>query len=188
MVALRNLPDLAASVSAALTDAGIEHVVSGAVAMAAHGYVRATADLDLLVVAPSVRLPEIFAIGRSHGFAGEDRDLIASIRDRSVATLKSGAVRLEFLVPVLPYHHTLVSRAVPVEMAATTVPVVSLPDLVLLKLLWRRPKDVPDIHALLRLAGPSFDSAYAQDTLASILPDDDPRHAELAVWIEQFAK
>jgi hypothetical protein len=185
---LSDLAGLAASVSADLTSAGISHAISGAAAMAAHGYVRATRDIDVLVVAPSIRLPEVFEIVRRHGFVGEDESLIRSLRDRFVAELCRGTLRIEILLPVLPYHHTLVARAVALQVAGRPVPVVSLEDLVVLKLLWRRAKDVPDIHALLALAGSRFDAAYAREALASILPPDDPRHAELLDLVRRFAR
>ena len=187
MAALHSLPDLAAGISRSLAEAGIPHAVSGAIAMAAHGYIRATADLDLLVVAPAIRLPEVFGIVRSHGLPGEDRELLRSLRKRAVAVFEGGAVRVEILVPVLPYHGTLVGRSETVPMGGTDVPVVTIEDLVVLKLLWRRQKDLADIHALLQLAGERFDATYARETVSSILPDDDPRHEELRSLIERFA-
>ncbi len=188
MAALRSLPDLAAALSRSLAERGIDHTISGAIAMAAHGYVRATTDLDLLVVAPSVRWPEVFAIVRSLGFAGEDREMVAAIRERGVATFQAGPVSIEILVPVLPYHRTLPSRSVAIHVAGASIPVLSIEDLVVLKMLWRRQKDLADIHALLQLAGGSFDDAYALRTLATILPGDDPRHAELRSLIGRFAR
>ncbi len=188
MAALRDLPDLAATLSGALAQRGIKHVISGAVAMAAHGYVRATVDLDVLVVVPALRLPETFAVVRDLGFAGEDAEMLSSLRDRGVATFRAGAVGIEILVPVLPYHRTLVGRSVETSVGGRSVPVVSIEDLVILKLLWRRLKDIPDIHALLQLAGKRFDSLYAERTLSSILPEEDPRHAELRLLVERFAR
>jgi hypothetical protein len=186
LAALRELPGLAAAISARLKGANIPHAVSGAVAMAVHGVVRATKDLDILVVAPHVRLPEVFAIVRGEGFAGEDADLLRELREKGFAELRSGPVRVEVFTPALPYHGTLLDRKVEAEIAGTCVPFVSLEDLVILKMLWRRPKDIPDMHSLLAAAH-DLDAAYVRSTLASILPDDDPRHAEMAGWIRRYA-
>lgn len=186
MVALRSLPELAAAISAKLAGSNIRHAVSGAVAMAVHGVVRATKDLDILVVAPQVRLPDVFAIVRDCGFRGEDPVLLRGLREDGYAELASGPVRVEILGAVRPYHRTLPDRAVSVGISGTRVPFVSLEDLVVLKMLWRRPKDIPDIHSLLA-ASRNFDADYVRSTLASILSDDDPRHAELADWIRRYA-
>jgi len=141
----------------------------------------------VLVVVPSVRYPDVFEIARGLGFEVEDRALLDALRDRSLTELVRGTVRLAIFAPALPYHHTLIGRAAEFEVDGVVVPVISIEDLVVLKMLWRRAKDVPDIHALLVLAGDDFDTTSATETLASILPDDDPRHAELADWIDRFA-
>jgi hypothetical protein len=175
-----------ARISADLAREGIRHAVSGAVAMTAHGVGRSTFDIDILVVVPSVRLPHVFALIRRQGFAGDDRELLASLRDRYVAALSDGPIKVELLVPVLPYHHTLVDRAVVRDVEGVKVPFVSIEDLIVLKMLWRRSKDVADVHGLIAAAGGSLDADYVQSTLATILPPEDPRHAELAGWLLKF--
>ena len=185
MAALADLPDLAVRISSGLSEADIPHAITGAIAMASHGYVRATQDLDILVVASAMQLPRVFGIVREQGFEGEDRDLIEAIRERYVAALHAGPVRVEILVPVLPYHRTIVDRAVWVDLADTAVPFVSIEDLVVLKMLWHRAKDVPDVHALIATTA-DLDARYITETLAGILPEADPRHAEIADLLERF--
>jgi len=85
-----DLPALAAGLSTEFRKAGIPHAISEAIATAAHGYVRATQDLDILVVASALQLPRVFEIVRARGFEGEDRELILSIRERHVAALHAG--------------------------------------------------------------------------------------------------
>lgn len=170
--------ELAARLSSDLTVARIAHAVSGSIAMAAHGYVRGTLDLDILVVTSALALPRAFEIARSRGFSGEDTELIASIRERSVASLRRGPLAVEFLVPVIPYHRTLLDRVVRFEVHGESVPFVSLDDLIILKMIWRRVKDLADVHALAALAIGRVDVGYVDRTLRSILPDGDPRVAE----------
>jgi len=178
LAALADLPDLAARISAGLSDAGIDHAVSGALAMAAHGFVRATRDVYILVVAPSVRLPEVFSIVRGFGFEGEDAALVRSLRERAVAELRSGPASVEILAPVLPYHRELLGRAVRIQVAGTSVPFVSPEDLVVLKMLWLRDKDRADVRALLAARRGALDDEFVRRTLLDILPDSDPRHGE----------
>ena len=178
MAALSELPGLAARISAALTAASVPHAISGPVAMTAYRVVRATRDIDVLVIVEDVKLPGVFAALRGLGFEGDDRDLITALRDRYAAEMKSGAVAVEIFVPALPYHRTLVDRAVYREVAGQQVPFVSLEDLILLKLFWRRGQDVVDIRSLVA-AAESLDGEYMRATLSSIVPDDDPRIEEL---------
>lgn len=179
MADLADLPGLTATISADLAAASIRHAISGAIAMAAHGYIRATRDLDILVIAPATLLPQVFDTIRQHGFHGEDRDLIESLRNRFVAALESGPTTVEILVPVLPYHHGIVDRAVMKTLRAVQVPFVSLEDLVILKTLWHRRKDIADVHALIAGRGGQLDADFVRSTLHSLLPADDPRHAEI---------
>jgi hypothetical protein len=179
LVDLADLSGLTAAISADLSRAAVRHAVNGAIAIAAHGYVRNTVDLDVLVITPSMRLPEVFAIFRRHGFHGEDRALIASLRERFVATLEAGPVTAGVLVPVLPYHHVVLERAVVKSLRGQQVPFVGVEDLVVLKTLWHRAKDVADLYALIAIGGQGIDGGFIRSTLRSILPGDDPRHAEI---------
>jgi hypothetical protein len=185
LAALGDLPGLAARLSRDLDAAGIPHAISGAVAMAAHGYVRATSDLDVLVATPAIRWPLVFDIVRAHGFTGEDRDLIASLRERYFATLRSGPVTVDLLVPALPWHREIIERALRRETGGGSVPFVTIEDLIVLKCLWRRAKDIPDLHALIA-AAPSLDERYVRETLRRLLPAADPRHAELDDLLRRY--
>jgi uncharacterized protein (DUF433 family) len=112
-----DLPALAAEVSAALTAAGIVHALSRSLSMAAFARPRATLDADFLVVAPAIRWPEVFAIVREQGFAGDDRESIRSMRERGHAMFRSGPVALDILIPQIPYHHDVANRAVRLRLA-----------------------------------------------------------------------
>jgi predicted nucleotidyltransferase len=156
-------------------------------AMAAHGFVRATRDIDILVVAPAVRLPEVFALVREHGFAGEDRELVAALRERYVAELRSTAASVEILAPVLPYHHRVRERAVRLPVGGIEVPFVAPEDLVVLKMLWLRDKDRGDVRGLLAARRGRLDLDYVRRTLAEIVPAEDPRHGVLETMIRETA-
>ncbi|MEW6742869.1 MAG: nucleotidyltransferase [Planctomycetota bacterium] len=181
-----DISSLIVSISSDLTRRTIRHAVSGAAAMAAHGYVRATRDIDILVVAPSTRWPEIFETIRRHGFQGEDLTLIRALRERYVASLTSDWLSVEVLIPVLPYHHDILQRAVIKPVSGTPVPFVALEDLIVLKLLWGRTKDIADVEALLALSGQGLDLTTIRSTLRAILPDDDERHSRLERLVARF--
>lgn len=185
MAALADLPDLTARISEALTRAGISHAVSGAMAMAAHGFVRATRDVDVLVAVSSLRLPEVFEIVRTFGFEGEDPDLIRSYQERALAELTSGPASVEILAPVLPLHRAILGRAVRIQVSGVDVPFVALEDLVVLKLLWLREKDRADLRALLAARIETLDTGRIEETLRMQLPGDDPRLAQFATLLRQ---
>jgi hypothetical protein len=178
VLAPTDLRALAAGISADLRVAGIRHAVTGAVALAVHGHVRATLDLDLLVVTPALLLPRVFEVVRGHGFEGDDRMLLDSLRRDFVAVLRRGGQAVEILVPALAYHASILDRARDVDIDGSPVPVVTAEDLVVLKLLWHRPKDLPDVHALVAARAEDLDVGYVRRTLAGIVPAGDSRLAE----------
>ena len=171
------LSPLAAAISGDLTAAGIEHVLTGALALAVYGHARNTHDIDIVVLVPSIRLPLVFEIARRHGFEGEDRDVITQIRAKSFGQMKRGSVTLDVIVPVLPYHERIVKRARRIEIAGHVVPLVMAEDLFVIKALWHRPKDVADLQVLARME--ALDGAYIRETLDSLVPAGDPVHEEV---------
>src|SRR5258708_6869451 len=112
LAALGELLRLAAAVSRELTPRGIGHLVSGSLALAIHARPRMTYDIDLVVAVASLRLPEVFAVARAHGFTGDDRSLITDIRARTFAQMRAGALTLDIIIPVLPFHLEIMKRAV----------------------------------------------------------------------------
>jgi predicted nucleotidyltransferase len=175
---LAELSRLAVAISSDLTRAGIEHALTGSLVLVVLGRPRQTQDIDVVVAVSSIRLPAVFEIARRHGFVGEDRDLITQIRERSYAALRSGPITLDVIVPVLPYHSTIVKRAKRVEIGGVAVPLVTAEDLFVMKVLWHRAKDEADLLVLNALPD-RLDGAYVRATLAGLLPTDDPRHAEV---------
>ena len=170
---------LAGVISRELDAAGIRHAVSGSIAMAAYGYLRGTTDLDFLVITPALKIPRTFEVIRSHGFVGDDADLIRELRERGVATLRQGIWSIEVIAPVIPYHHTLIDRAHRLDIGGHSVPHVTVEDLLVLKLLWHRPKDVADLAPLVATRWPRLELAYVCRTVESIEPDPAPKVAEI---------
>ena len=75
---------------------------------------------------------------------------------------------------------------VAIDVAGHQVPFASPEDLVVLKMLWRRAKDVADVQSLLSARHASIDWAYIRGALSTLLPDRDPRHAEIAALERRF--
>ena len=117
-------------------------------------------------------------MARAHGFTGDDRSLITDIRARTFAQMRAGALTLDIIVPVLPFHHEIMKRAVRMPMSGSQVPVATAEDLFVLKALWFRPKDVADLHVLATI-GDRLDRNYVRKKLRELLPADDPRVAEV---------
>lgn len=133
----------------ALSAAGIDFLLVGAYALAAHGYPRATGDLDLWVRADSQTAPKVFRV-----LAEFD----APMHDLTVADLSAPGIvfqigvepsRIDILTSVsgvefdVAWHNRLV-----VTIDGMDIPVIGRNDLVVNKRASGRPKDIADAETL----------------------------------------
>jgi hypothetical protein len=136
----RILADLAAK--------GIPAAVIGALALAAHGVVRASEDLDLLVLDRSV-LDRGFweSWGGSATIEirrGDPDDPLAG-----VVRVRAGGEIVDLVIGREPWMPAVLERRVEVQLGPRRLPVVTRADLVLLKLFAGGPQDLLDVELLL---------------------------------------
>lgn len=147
--------EVARQVSGVLARLGMGHALVGSVALAVHGYVRATRDLDLAVlVAPS---PQLTALAAALREAGLTVELSAPAPDDELGGVLT--VVGDDFDPVQIVNFYNPPRPPPAlvrdALAAATpvggfpIPVVSLPHLVALKLATRAFRDEVDVGDLL---------------------------------------
>lgn len=135
----------------ALRRESVPHAIIGAAALSAHGVSRSTADVDLLTTDPR-------CLTRSFWTPLQGR-CEADIRHGDVDDPLRGVVRLsrpgdmdvDIVVGRHSWQQDCILRAV--EGVVEDTRVVTLPDLVLLKLYAGGPQDAWDVHQVLGLAG-----------------------------------
>lgn len=145
-VVAANVLDAARMASAQLTKLGIEHALAGGLAVGAHGYPRATRDVDFLVTESAFEHHEGGLVTMKYGMP-----------------IQIGGVLVDFLS----------AQAMKVPMAGTTttgIPLVPLNTLIHLKLLSPRHKDSTDVVELVKAGADvkavrSYLQAQAQDLL-----------------------
>lgn len=148
--------ELAARVAAALREEGAEPALIGAMALAVHGFVRATADLDLAVVTdPNAMLRPVARRLRAEGL---DCELVLPDADDplgGVLTVRGGGADpvqvVNFLNPFRARNSNpgIEAVATATEVAGLPFRVVDIPHLVALKLWAGGPKSALDVSELL---------------------------------------
>lgn len=143
----------------ALNGHGVEYVVVGGLAVAAHGVVRATADLDLVVERSwdnAGRLAAALADLRAEDATGAGTPLTVEVlvrrADRKLST-PHGALHLLHEVGGVPGFREFGSLEL-IRLGDQTVPVANLADLRHMKRAADRPKDRVDLAELDQLHGP----------------------------------
>jgi predicted nucleotidyltransferase len=142
--------------------------VIGAQALLAHGIARATQDVDITVEAKSIPLNDLLtSLGQikivprvpvEEQFVYQSRVLllIDGISGSAIDfVFADGGLDSEFL-----------SRAIQVKLGKVSFPVVSVNDLILMKLIAQREKDVEDIRLIFRAKTKGIDVDFLREQVA----------------------
>ena len=147
-------PEKVIDVHRALEAAAIPHAVGGALALGLYGAPRETLDIDVNVFV-------------SVDFAGAEE-----------VRLPWGENPVHLFFSFDELHAAMPAAVRQVPFAGTTIPVVAPEHLVVRKALLDRPKDWPDIEAILAAAEP-LDLGEIEHWLARLAGPDDPRVTKL---------
>lgn len=150
------LPDLTALLRA-LSEAGVELVVVGGVAVAAHEYVRATEDVDV-VPAPTpgnldrladvlVALEGRLTLDSERGIGGAERRALRQGRNLSVTT-RLGDLDVIQRLPGVPGYDALLADAIRVTIDDVELVVCSRDHLMSMKRARGAPIDLADLERL----------------------------------------
>lgn len=135
----------------ALSGAGVEFLIVGAHALAAHGRPRATGDLDIWVRPDPANAVRVYAAlaefgAPLHGVVAADFALLDIVYQiglpPSRVDILTGLTGLQF--------EQAWSRRMVLELAGIRVPLLSRDDLIANKLATGRPQDLADVAALTR--------------------------------------
>jgi len=162
-----------------LADKQIPHAFGGALAQNYWGIVRATQDVDVLAFIPALRFKEIVDALATDGFTGRDQAgnavplTVAAAREsqraRGLFEAWLGIVKVELFSPMLPLQHRILERAVMMPWKDRKIPMTTAEDLILLKMVFHREKDLRDIRAMVATRGPALDRAYLLAQASGVL-------------------
>ena len=147
---MATLLDELSQLISALDDGGIEYAVCGGLALAIHGFARATLDIDILIEAES--LEKAYRISAENGF--DIRGLDISFKERAVEIRRVskiddiGEVLSLDLLLVTPHVEDVWETREKIDFLGRQLSVVSLSGLIKMKTLAGRPQDLADIWRL----------------------------------------
>lgn len=151
-------PALLPDVVARLQAAGVDYAVIGAMALAFHGVIRASLDVDLLLFPkPDSGIPIEKAFAGS-GYSVERRD--GDVDDPIPALIRlrdAHANQVDLLLGLRRLDPAAASRTVTAEHQGTPLRFIGLEDLAAMKLYAGGPQDLEDTRQLLAAAGKDLD-------------------------------
>lgn len=136
--------------TALLEELHFDYMLIGGVAVALWGEPRATLDVDLTLWVESDRLESAVEILAARLAVRTAKPLEFVRRSRVLPVRASNGIPVDLLFAAWPLEQLAIGRAVERQVAGAMVRVAGLDDLLLLKLISDRPKDLADAAALLR--------------------------------------
>jgi hypothetical protein len=146
-------------------------VIIGGIAASLIGKPRVTADLDAVVIMSIDDLGELVDAARQQGLIPRIADEIAFARKNRVLLLEheDSGVGVDISLGILPFESEMIERSEIVKFGGLAVRLPMPEDLIILKAIAQRPKDLEDIRAI-----------------AASHPDLD--RERIRFWVEQFAE
>lgn len=145
---------------------GVPYAVMGGIAVRSHGIPRPTQDIDFTVSIDRSRLPRLLEDARQLGYEVPEAyatgwvDQVAGMPVVKVARyLEHWSIDVDLFLAESPFQQELLKRAKPEQIDDVMVRMVTPEDLILLKLLARRPRDLADIGDVLFIQG-TLDESY----------------------------
>ena len=166
--------DALAEITSFLERAGVPYMVIGGIANLIWGEPRATVDIDVTVLVPADRVDAFIAsVGREYQVLVDDP--AAFVRDTRVLPVAArSGVRIDLVFGLLPFEEEAVRRAASVDAAGRSVRVCTAEDLILMKIISQRQRDLDDARAIVRRRRFELDLEYLE-----------PRIAEMARLLER---
>lgn len=161
--------EVLAGLVSAFASAGARWYLFGAQAALVHGASRLTADVDATVAWDPAQAGPLVAALEKHGF--QPRPVASGFIERTrVVPLVHVATRIQVDVvlggPGL--EELFLQRAVERDVEGVQVPVASAEDLVAMKVLGGRPKDLDDVRALLAANAGALDLEHVRSVLREL--------------------
>jgi hypothetical protein len=162
---------------------GVPYAVMGGLAVRVYGIPRPTHDVDFTIALDRNRLSDLYEHLRKLGYTVADEyakgwvDLVAGMPIvKARLFLEGRGIDIDIFLAESPYQQQLLTRRRREEVDGSPVWFVSPEDLVLLKLLSYRPRDIADIGDVLFTQG-QLDESYLRQWASTL--DVTPRLDEV---------
>jgi hypothetical protein len=172
--------ELATRLADVFESAGIRYAVGGAIALGFYAVPRATVDVDInAFIEPDKSLDDLLSVLQTAGFRPD-----AELEQVRIQALSEGqfrgrmlGARVDVFVPSVPYYRLLADRRRQVPLLGRPIWILGPEDLVVLKMMFYRRKDLADVEAVLRDMGAGIELDYVRSRLVDLVGPSDPRIA-----------
>lgn len=136
-----------------LTVAGVPQAIIGGVAVALVAQARTTHDIDAVIWLDLDRTEEFILSGANYGFVPRLSDVVDFARTNRVILLRHRptGISIDLSCGALPFESELIKRATTLNVGNVSLRVATPEDLVILKAVAGRPRDLADIESIVNI-------------------------------------
>ncbi len=141
-------------------------IIIGGVAFSILAYPRFTADADAMLLLPLERLDELLITARECGFTPRINDIETFARKHRVLLLRheQSGINIDISLGILPFESAAVKRSKIHVIHGLPLRLPSVEDLIIMKAVAHRQKDIIDIQALVE-HHQQIDAAHIRETV-----------------------
>jgi hypothetical protein len=136
------------------------HLFIGGLAVMASGEPRMTRDIDLIIFVPREALPGFLAKASRNGFKTGGRKNLTDVLERGSCTIIRGSVAIDLILASTDLEDSAWRRRRRRKIFGRMVFVPSPEDMILLKIIPGRPRDIEDVRNIVASTGNKLDRAY----------------------------
>ncbi|MGB9700985.1 MAG: nucleotidyl transferase AbiEii/AbiGii toxin family protein [Thermodesulfobacteriota bacterium] len=131
----------------------VEGLVIGGVAASLLGRPRVTHDVDVLVLVPREKWKDFLESSKNFGFIARIPDALIFAQANRVFLMRHEPSGFDIDVSIggLPFEEEAISRKIIVETAGVNIPLPTPEDLIIMKAVASRPRDMADIESILEM-------------------------------------
>lgn len=171
--------ELAQHIAQCLDEDGLDYAIGGALALTVHALPRDTADVDISIFAREDELPRVLEAIERAGVMIDRADATRSQARIGMFTGRAGKRLVDVFMSAHPHFEEMSRRRVRAKgPGGNLMWFISAEDLCVLKLMFARTKDLPDLEHLFA-ANTSLDVTYVRHWLTKMIPAGDRRFAIL---------
>lgn len=167
--ALGGLTEALRAVSAWLAAAKVDFAVVGGVAASLHGKPRVTKDVDIVALADDASWEGLVQAAALHGIFPRIGDALEFAKNTRVLLLvhRPSKIEVDLSFGMLPFESELVRRARAVDVGEIRFPLATPEDVIVMKALALRPRDVADIEGIVESSA-ELDLGRVRSTLSQL--------------------
>ena len=134
-----------------LSHFGERGTVIGGIAASLLGKPRLTADLDAVLLLSINEIPDLLKAAEKEGLTPRIREVEDFARQHRVVLLRHAEIEtnIDISLGILPFEEELVARSATFQVGSLSIRLPSPEDLIILKAVAHRPKDLMDIQAVI---------------------------------------